>query len=204
MKKLLFVMLMCIGYCSAIGQKNPDQIVLKSGDIINCTITGVDSKLYVLKFVLKSEVKQIDLNLVASYLWDGVPNKGLAGTGEATKADSIAAGSFTINTNSDNDSPGKSLIMFSNTAQTGIFLMFTGSIITALPAILKTDGKDAEAINDRNRLFTTVGLVTSGVGFIFYFASFSNVRKAGRAIEINDLISLNATNDGIGIVVPIK
>jgi len=29
MKKLLFVMLMCIGYCSAIGPKKPDQFVMK-------------------------------------------------------------------------------------------------------------------------------------------------------------------------------
>jgi len=30
MKKLLFVMLMCIGYCSAIGPKKPDQFVMKA------------------------------------------------------------------------------------------------------------------------------------------------------------------------------
>lgn len=110
-----------------------------------------------------------------------------------------------IKTEQKNESTvGNSMIQFANTAQIGIGLVTVGTFVASIPTFMDTEGKDPEAVKERTKQLTTIGITVGVSGIIVYFASFSHIRNAGKLMNLNNKINLSLNNDGIGISIPIK
>lgn len=120
-------------------------------------------------------------------------------------ADSIVQNNKVSNYSDRNlQKAGDELIKFSNNAQIGFGLMFAGTVSMVLPNMLDSEGKDPDAVENRRVTLTAAGVVASAVGLVVLITSFSNARNAGKLLKVNDKLSLNQTNDGIGFVMAIE
>lgn len=192
---ILFIaaFLLCL---SAFAQN--DEINLKSGKTIKGQIIKLDNDAgtIVYKNSKTGITETINLTNVGSYIWNGELNAGFVAPVSAYTSEPIIENTAQLQRIIP---AGIELKRFANLAQIGIGLGVTGSIIVALPAILTSEGKDPAAVENRTQYLTTIGVLTSSVGFVILFASFSSARKAGKILQLGDNLSMNATPDGLGL-----
>lgn len=101
------------------------------------------------------------------------------------------------------DTPGNRLIQSANLAQVGMTLSLAGSLLIAFPAIMPTENRDPQKIEDRSKQLTTIGIVTTVVGSTIYFISFSSIRNAGKRMN-EERIKVGINNNGVGVTIPIR
>lgn len=100
--------------------------------------------------------------------------------------------------------PGSHLAYFADNAQVGLGLMMAGTIITAVPWLITNNNPDnADNFATKQKTIAMVGAGISLVGFIVHFSSYSHARKAGKLMDITPELSLNLTDTGLGISIPI-
>lgn len=205
MKKLVLVLVVVLFAGFASAQK--DVINLKDGTVIKCKIVSVDTLSKSISYLSKdlNEKFSIELSKVGSYEMDGEINKGMPVKEKPAPVAPLTEDQLYSQPDARNKAAGLNFIKFADQAQTGIFMMMVGTAISTLPWILSSDDtSDASATENKQKTVAYIGMGVSLIGFIVHISSFSKARKAGEIMQINENLSVNVTDCGLGLVIPIK
>lgn len=207
MKKILIFLTYSffIGSCVFAQNTNStfkDSINLKSGELIYCKIDKVDSTTNTITFHNNKvnayqEVAFIDIISFTKIQ----PESGVVVSESVIPIGSVTQLNQQYVNRSVNNTAGDQLIKFANQAQTGIVLMLFGSIITTGSFFIepKDDGK-----NTAGNTVAVLGMGLSLTGYIIHTVSYSRARNAGELMKLSNSVSLNSTQEGVGLTVKIK
>jgi hypothetical protein len=212
MKKLflfLAVGLLCVS--GLFAQKANDFFIYKSGHIVNCIILEVDSVENNLKYKLRksSSIRFEPLDkILAFYIDKSEAKDGFNINNQGQNEDKLALGDIKLVDNQEIDLAGYQLLRFADNAQTGTSLMLVGTLMSVGSLILKDEfeilGVKIKSTENSRHTIAGIGLVVSTVGAIVQLVGYSNARNAGKLMQLNDRVSLNTTQDGIGLAMKIK
>lgn len=102
---------------------------------------------------------------------------------------------------------GTDLVLFANQAQISYAVIAAGIGISLSSQLITYDGTNAKKIKQRDesrKQVVMVGTVVMFAGGIVNFVSYSHARSAGKALKSGSRFRIDATPDGIGLVVPVK
>lgn len=212
MKKLflfLAVGLLCVS--GLFAQKANDFFIYKSGQVVNCIILDIDSVDNSIKYKLnnQSSIKFESLDKILTVQnYKSEANDGSIKDTQAQTENTPFEGELRLNANQMLDLAGYQLTKFAKKAQTGNSLMLMGTIISVCPLLIKdsygSTGIVSKSRDDLRLTFAGIGIAVSTIGVIVQYISFSHARNAGKLMQLNDKVSLNATQDGIGLAMKIK
>jgi hypothetical protein len=212
MKKLVFFLAVSLLFVSGLfAQKANDFIIYKSGRIVKCKILNVDSVDNNIKYQLSksSPIRKVSMDkILAFHIYKSEANDGSNKINQGQTENTPNVGEIRLTDNQELDLAGCQLTKIANLEQTGTSLVIMGAVISVGSLLMngKYGMSEVEKKSKENlRLtFTGIGLAVSAIGIIVQVVGYSNARNAGKLLQLNDRVSLNATQDGIGITMRIK